>query len=297
MTRSILRNAPFLWGRAVGVATCMITACGAARADPAAEAAYQAALAAYNAQNYAESVRQAEAATAADPRHWQAWQLDGNARVALGDTANAITVYRYALGINPDNPQLKAYVDQLAGGGTPVTPTTTGSAAPSAESSREVAREPDMSSGRDPRVAQKRAGLRLLYPGFAIRGFAFDKWSLEGRGAYEPGNVSAWAAGVRMSRYFWPMGPVYMYGGAEYDLAGVSTTSGLRASAMPFELYLGMEYFFRENLSLQSDIGPAWFTLRAPGDKTSSGGIEFVVNVGLTLYGTLPRWLAGGKRL
>lgn len=84
-----------------------------AHADAAADQAYQAGLAAYTAADYPSAIKNAEAAVAADPKLWQAWQLDGNARYALGDKAGAATVYQYALQINPDNHQLKMLLDGL----------------------------------------------------------------------------------------------------------------------------------------------------------------------------------------
>ncbi len=90
------------------------------RADAAAD--YAAGVAAYSAQDYQTAVAKAEAAVAADPKNWQAWQLDGNARYALGDKAGAVTVYKYALQMNPDNPQLKSFVDSLEAPAAPVAP-------------------------------------------------------------------------------------------------------------------------------------------------------------------------------
>lgn len=82
-------------------------------AVPPAQDAYPQALAQYEARHYVESIQLSEAAATADPTLWQAWQLDGNARSALGDTAGALVAYHRAMRINPDNPELKAYVEAL----------------------------------------------------------------------------------------------------------------------------------------------------------------------------------------
>lgn len=99
---------------AAGVAAAILLAAAAAAADPRADALYQAAVAKYGAADYQGAIKDAEAAVALDPQNWQAWQLDGNARYALGDKTGAVTVYRYSLQVNPNNPQLKAFVDSLA---------------------------------------------------------------------------------------------------------------------------------------------------------------------------------------
>src|SRR6476646_9183922 len=92
-----------------------LVAAGPGRASPQADALYQSAVAKEAAKDHAGAIKDAEAAAAADPALWQAWQVDGNARIALGDQAGAIACYRNALQVNPNNPSLKAYVDQLAG--------------------------------------------------------------------------------------------------------------------------------------------------------------------------------------
>lgn len=102
---SFARMALGLLAAVIGVREC--------RADAASDQAYAAGVAAYSAADYQGAVRQAEAAVAADPQNWQAWQLDGNARYALGDTAGALTVYQYSLQAHPDNPELRAMVDRL----------------------------------------------------------------------------------------------------------------------------------------------------------------------------------------
>lgn len=58
--------------------------------------------------------RKAAAALAIDPKHWQSWQLIGNCQYAKGDTKGALTSFRQSLALNPDNPRLRAFVDQLA---------------------------------------------------------------------------------------------------------------------------------------------------------------------------------------
>ncbi len=71
---------------------------------------------------YNEAIRYAEAAANADPRRWEAWRLDGDARLALGDREGALTVYAYSLFINPEQPDLRKQVGSVATSTRPPTP-------------------------------------------------------------------------------------------------------------------------------------------------------------------------------
>jgi len=78
------------------------------------EADYQVSVKLYNARDYDGSWRSAASSLKANPRHWQSWQMIGNCQFAKGDKAGALASYRYALQLNPDNPSLKSFVDQLS---------------------------------------------------------------------------------------------------------------------------------------------------------------------------------------
>ncbi len=86
-----------------------------ARANPQGDALYKSASAKETAGDHLGAIKDAEAAVQADPALWQAWQIDGNARMALGDQPGAVAVYKNALAGNPNNPSLRAYVDSLSG--------------------------------------------------------------------------------------------------------------------------------------------------------------------------------------
>jgi Flp pilus assembly protein TadD len=81
-------------------------------ANPDAE--YQAAEQLYRAGDYDGAWRRSAAALQVNPRHWQSWQMIGNCQYAKGDKAGAITSYGYSLQLNPDNPSLKAWLDQIS---------------------------------------------------------------------------------------------------------------------------------------------------------------------------------------
>src|SRR5688572_27420912 len=77
-----------------------------AASEPRSLSCYLAALERYAQADYPAVLAQTAAAVEDDPRMWQAWQLAGNARLALGDLRGAMTDYRRALDLHPDNPVL-----------------------------------------------------------------------------------------------------------------------------------------------------------------------------------------------
>ena len=79
-----------------------------------ADKAYAEAVRLYSAGDYDGAWRQAAAVLQADPDHWKAWQMMGNCQYAKGDKAGALVSYRESLRIQPDNPRLKAWVDQIS---------------------------------------------------------------------------------------------------------------------------------------------------------------------------------------
>ena len=81
---------------------------------PAAVSPLDAAQAAFAAGRVDEAWAAVAVLLKADAGNAAAWQLLGNCQSAKGDTAGALTSWKYALQLNPDNPALKAYVDSLA---------------------------------------------------------------------------------------------------------------------------------------------------------------------------------------
>ena len=89
----------------------------AASAEPRADDAYWAAMDAFRLGDYLATIELAERAAEADPRMGKAWELDGHARLALGDLRGAMTVYRYALDLVPDYPELEETLRALGADG------------------------------------------------------------------------------------------------------------------------------------------------------------------------------------
>jgi len=81
--------------------------------DPDREYADASAL--YAAGDYAGTREKLEPMLATTPAHWQGWQLLGNARFGLGDRAGALEAYAKSLELNPDNGELKKWMESLTG--------------------------------------------------------------------------------------------------------------------------------------------------------------------------------------
>jgi Flp pilus assembly protein TadD len=76
---------------------------------------YQGSVAQYGAGDYAGALAKASAAVQSNQNYWQAWQMVGNCRYALGDKPGAIEAYQHSLQLNPANDQLKGFLQQLTG--------------------------------------------------------------------------------------------------------------------------------------------------------------------------------------
>jgi hypothetical protein len=77
------------------------------------EEAYRRAVELYGVGDYAGALERLRAVTGADPTNWQAWQMAGNCRYSRGDREGAIADYRRSLAINPDNGQLRGWLEQI----------------------------------------------------------------------------------------------------------------------------------------------------------------------------------------
>ena len=74
---------------------------------------YGKALEDYNDKEYQSSITRLHAILEKNLYSWEAWQLLGNCRYAIGSRPGAIRAYRRALKINPVNPQLESFVKEL----------------------------------------------------------------------------------------------------------------------------------------------------------------------------------------
>lgn len=77
------------------------------------EKLYQEAAELYKAKDYDGAQTKVEGILRQDPENWKAWALLGNCQYAKGDRTGALASFDRSLQINPDNPRLKAWVDNL----------------------------------------------------------------------------------------------------------------------------------------------------------------------------------------
>jgi hypothetical protein len=126
-----------------------------------------------------------------------------------------------------------------------------------------------------------KVGLGINYPGVSLR-YCFNQIvSIEGRGQISSGSDNASAFGGRLYCNILKTHRVITYGCIEGDVVsfkgGDSNASGYLGG-----VFAGLEYFIRNNLSLQGDIGPAFVSLN--GNSVQVGSLHYVVNFGLTYY-------------
>jgi len=78
--------------------------------------AYQEAVHLYKVKDYDGALRKAAAIYQDDPQHrdWRVESLKGNCLYMKGDADGALVYYRYSLLINPNNPKLKAWIEQVS---------------------------------------------------------------------------------------------------------------------------------------------------------------------------------------
>jgi tetratricopeptide (TPR) repeat protein len=74
---------------------------------------YNAGLSCYQQGQYDMAVQYFRAVVESQPYHWQAYQYLGSAYAAKGNYADALNAYQQSLQINPNNPALRRYVDQI----------------------------------------------------------------------------------------------------------------------------------------------------------------------------------------
>lgn len=89
---------------------------------------YQAGLSFYQQKDYSKAIQYLKASAQMDPQNWQAEQVLGYSYYMTGDTTEALAAFDRSLQINPGNPNLKGFADNLraknAVGSSPVTSAT-----------------------------------------------------------------------------------------------------------------------------------------------------------------------------
>jgi hypothetical protein len=76
----------------------------------------------YGQGNYDMSIKYYKAAIQVDPQNWKAYQALGSCEYRLGQKDEAIRDYNQSLAINPNNPGLQDFVNQISGPAVPSAP-------------------------------------------------------------------------------------------------------------------------------------------------------------------------------
>ena len=84
--------------------------------EPDVESLYREAAYIYTLGDHDAASQRSQRILDIDPRHWRAWALLGNCHYAKGRREEALAAYSRSLEINPDNPQLRAWVEKMSQG-------------------------------------------------------------------------------------------------------------------------------------------------------------------------------------
>ena len=80
---------------------------------PDVESLYREAADLYTAGDHEAAAQRSQRIIDMDPGHWRAWALLGNCHYAKGKREEALAAYSRSLEINPDNLQLRAWVEKM----------------------------------------------------------------------------------------------------------------------------------------------------------------------------------------
>lgn len=149
-----------------------------------------------------------------------------------------------------------------------------------------------------PLVHKGRLNLDINYPGAGLRYFISDKTAVEirtqamsqdadNRETTEPGintTLSASILGARIYRYISSsnssLRPYLCLEGGQITFDGVySKGSGAAGGA-----FGGVEYFLGKSVSMQTDIGAAYISIKDKDTALTVGGLDFIMNFGINIY-------------
>lgn len=124
--------------------------------------------------------------------------------------------------------------------------------------------------------------LNINYPGAGLRYFFSDSSALELRGQYEKDTT---IMGARL----------YLFPG-EFDKEGFIPYWGIEGDYGSFKgkytkgngyaagAFAGLECFLGTSLSVQTDVGASYLSLKDADTALTQGGLEFILNLGINIY-------------
>ncbi len=121
-------------------------------------------------------------------------------------------------------------------------------------------------------------GVGLGNPYISLKYGFNSKFSGEIRGAFGSGIT---VYGIRGYYNLGPDSKVVIFLGGEADSISFDT-EGISGNGSALMVFLGIEYFITNKLTLSADIGPALITVSSKGNSVS--GLEWVINIGINFY-------------
>lgn len=133
-----------------------------------------------------------------------------------------------------------------------------------------------------------RLNFDLNYPGAGVRYFFSDKTAVEARGQYTTSgtnnHLSATVLGARIYRYISnssrTLRPYLCFEGDHIIFKG-EHSNGTGAAAGAFG---GIEYLLGGSLSVQTDLGVAYITVKDTNTALTDGGVDYIMNFGVNIY-------------
>lgn len=124
--------------------------------------------------------------------------------------------------------------------------------------------------------------LDINYPGAGLRYFFSDSTAVELRGQYEK-DVAIGGARLYLFPWLFKKEGVVPYFGVEGDYGSFkgdyAEGNGYAAGA-----FAGVEYFMGKSLSVQTDVGASYLSLKDKDTSLTQSGLEFILNLGVNIY-------------
>ena len=124
--------------------------------------------------------------------------------------------------------------------------------------------------------------LDINYPGAGLRYFFSDSFALELRGQYEKDTTIGGARLYLFPGSFRKEG-VVPYIGLEGDYGSFKGICS-KGNGYAGGGFAGLEYFLGKSLSVQTDAGASYLSLKDGNTAIAQSGLEFILNFGINIY-------------
>ena len=134
----------------------------------------------------------------------------------------------------------------------------------------------------EPASAKGSLNLDINYPGIGLRYFFSGSAALELRGQYEKDTT---VGGARL--YLFPGSfkkeGIVPYFGLEGDYGSFKGENS-KGNGYAGGVFGGLEYFLGRSLSVQTDAGASYLSLKDKETSLTQSGLEFILNLGINIY-------------